>query len=83
MIIWPWTFRTTNRHVAATHNLSLATICCDACGRGTWRVSLGRLKACVVGGLAQIVTVEAAVAAHLIRHTCLYVGIPIASGGAI
>ena len=83
MIVRPWAFRATVRFVAATHNFSLATICRDARGRNTWRVGLSRLVGCMPGGLAQLITVEAAVAAHRIRLTCLLVGIPMASGGTV
>ena len=83
MIILPWAFRATVRLVAATHNLGLATIFLDARGCSTLRVSLGRGVASVPGGFAQLVSVEAAVAARWIRLTCLAVGIPMASSGAI
>ena len=83
MIIWPWAFRATVRHVAATRNFSLAAICRDARGRSTLRFRLCRGVASVVSGFAQLVAVEAAVTAHRIRLTCLAVGIPMTSGGAI
>ena len=50
---------------------SLTAICRDARGRNTLRVSLGRGVGSEIGGPAQLVTIEAAVAANLIRLTCL------------